>query len=240
MRYKLSTKRIRLVAVDIAGTLTDEKRRIYPEVIYALRKLENAKIPVSIVTGNSFMAAYKIAQYFGLTGPIVAENGAVVYDPVLKKRILVGDPEPGRKAINLIVKKLELTPSFLNRYRDVDFIFEKDRKMDVELIRRICTENKLNVRVFDSKFLIHVCDKRVNKGIGLIKACKLRGIPLDKVAAIGDSWLDIDMLKVVGMPIAVANSPDELKNIAKIVTKKPDGLGVIEAIEEYLLQTNVK
>jgi len=231
----LEIGRIRLLAVDVAGTLTDDRRLIYPEVIYALRKLEKAEIPVSIVTGNSFMAAYKIAQYFGLSGPIIAESGAVVYDPVLKKRILVGDPELGRKAVNLIVKELGLTPSFLNRYRDVDFIFEKNGDIGAERIRKICKEHNLEIRVSDSKFLIHVCDKKVNKGTGLIEACKLRGIPLSQVAAIGDSWIDLEMLKVVGLPIAVFNSPEELKQVAKIVTKKPDGEGVIEVIEEYLL-----
>jgi len=224
------------VAVDVAGTLTDERRRIFPEVIYALRRLEDAEIPVSIVTGNSFMAAYKLAQYFGLTGPIVAENGAVIYDPKLRKKVLVGNPEVSKKALDLINKKLGLRPSFLNRYRDVDFIFEKNGKINVEQIRRICAENNLEVRVSDSKFLIHVCDKKVNKGIGLIEACKLRQISPSDVAAIGDSWIDLDMLKVVGLPIAVSNSPDELKRIAKIVTTKPDGLGVIEVVEEYLLR----
>ena len=221
--------------MDIAGTLTDEKRRIYPEVIYALRRLESAGIPVSIVTGVAFMAAYKLAQYMGLSGPVIAENGAVVYDPVLRRRFFVGDSELGRKAINLIVKKLGLTPSFLNRYRDVDFIFEKNENLDVERIRELCEENNLDVRVSDSKFLIHVCDKRVNKGRGLMEACRIRKIPLSKVAAIGDSWTDIDMLKVVGLPIAVLNSPEELKKLAKVVTSKPDGEGVIEVIDEYLL-----
>lgn len=232
---RLVSKKVALVAVDIAGTLTDEKRRIYPEVIYSLRKLESSRIPVSIVTGNSFMAAYKLAQYFGLTGPIVAENGAIVYDPVLKKRVVVGDPELGRKAVSLIVKELGLKPSFLNRYRDVDFIFEKNEDTDVEEIRRICRENNLEVRVSDSKFLIHVCDRKVNKGEGLVEGCRIRRIPLDQVAAIGDSLTDLDMLKVVGLPIAVANSPNELKRIAKIVTKNTDGRGVVEAIEEHIL-----
>jgi len=230
--------KIRLVAVDIAGTLTDDRRRLYPEVIYALRKLEGAGIPVSIATGNSLMVAYKLAHYFGLTGPVIAENGAVVYDPKLRKRILIGDPEIGRRAMDLIVRELGLTPSFTNRYRDVDFIFEKDREIDVDRIRKLCEEKKLEVRISDSKFLIHVCDKKVNKGTGLIEACKLRGIPITQVAAIGDSWIDIEMLKIVGLPIAVANSPEELKKVAKIVTRKPDGLGVVEAVEEYLLRSS--
>ncbi len=228
-------KRIALLAVDIAGTLTDERRWIYPEVIYSLRRLESHEIPVSIVTGNSFMVAYKLAQYLGLTGPIIAENGAIVYDPILKRRLLIGDPKLGRRAVSLIIEKLGLKPSFLNRYRDIDFILEKNDDVDVERIRKICRENKLRVRISDSKFLIHVCDEKVNKGVGLIEGCKLRGISLSQVAAIGDSLTDLDMLKVAGLPIAVANSPNELKSIAKIVTKEPNGLGVIEAIQEHIL-----
>ena len=48
----------KVVAVDIDGTLTDEKKRINPNVIEALSRLEENGIPVILATGNVRAVSY--------------------------------------------------------------------------------------------------------------------------------------------------------------------------------------
>ena len=70
---------IEAIAVDIDGTITDEKRQICISAIEALRKAESNGIPTIIVTGNVVNYAYAAEVLIGCSGGLVAENGGVVF-----------------------------------------------------------------------------------------------------------------------------------------------------------------
>ena len=70
---------IEAIAVDIDGTITDEKRQICISAIEALRKAEAKGIPTIIVTGNVVNYAYATEVLIGCSGGLVAENGGVVF-----------------------------------------------------------------------------------------------------------------------------------------------------------------
>ena len=71
--------KIEAIAVDIDGTITDDKRRICISAIEALRKAEAKGIPTIIVTGNVVNYAYATEVLIGCSGGIVCENGGVVF-----------------------------------------------------------------------------------------------------------------------------------------------------------------
>ena len=50
--------KIEAIAVDVDGTITDGKRRVCHSALDALRKAEDAGIPVIIATGNISHFAY--------------------------------------------------------------------------------------------------------------------------------------------------------------------------------------
>ncbi len=54
---------------------------------------------------------------------------------------------------------------------------------------------------------------------------------LDDAIAIGDSETDIPLFKIVPNNIAVKNSIEDLKKIARIVTTKESGEGVLEGLD---------
>lgn len=74
----MNTKKIKAIAVDIDGTITDSDRRICISAIEAIRAAEKIGIPTIIVTGNIFFYATATATLIGTTGGIVAENGGVI------------------------------------------------------------------------------------------------------------------------------------------------------------------
>ena len=62
-------------------------------------------------------------------------------------------------------------------------------------------------------------------------ALKMLNCNVDDAIAIGDSETDVPLFKTVPKNIAVHNSIPELKKIAKIVTSKESGEGVLEGLD---------
>lgn len=61
------------------------------------------------------------------------------------------------------------------------------------------------------------------------------GIEPANMAYIGDDWPDLPAMRLVGLPIAVADAADEVKAAAVLVTARPGGHGAVrEAIEAII------
>jgi hypothetical protein len=67
-----------------------------------------------------------------------------------------------------------------------------------------------------------------------MEAIKMLEIDVNDTIAIGDSDTDVPLFKVVKNNIAVANSTENLKKLAKIVTTKKSGEGVLEGLDIML------
>ena len=67
------------IAVDIDGTITDNKRRLCYSAMEAIRKAEDAGVPTIIVTGNIVTYAYATLVLLGASGGVVGENGGVIF-----------------------------------------------------------------------------------------------------------------------------------------------------------------
>jgi Cof subfamily protein (haloacid dehalogenase superfamily) len=69
---------IRLIALDIDGTLVGEGLVIGERTSAAVREASRRGIAVSLVTGRMATSAMPFAEALGLTGPLVAQQGALV------------------------------------------------------------------------------------------------------------------------------------------------------------------
>ncbi|MGN6391444.1 MAG: KdsC family phosphatase [Gemmatimonadales bacterium] len=63
-----------------------------------------------------------------------------------------------------------------------------------------------------------------------------RGIGWDEAAFVGDDLADLQVLRRVGLPIAVANAVSEVKALAAYVTRAPGGHGAVREVVEALLK----
>jgi 3-deoxy-D-manno-octulosonate 8-phosphate phosphatase (KDO 8-P phosphatase) len=63
-----------------------------------------------------------------------------------------------------------------------------------------------------------------------------RGIAWDDAAFVGDDLADLQVLRRVGLPIAVANAVDDVKAVAKYVTGARGGHGAVREVVEVLLK----
>lgn len=73
--------RYSLVFTDIDGTLLNEKREVTQRVKQSLAELDRRAVRVILVTARPPRAATPIYQELGLTGPLIAYNGAMAYEP---------------------------------------------------------------------------------------------------------------------------------------------------------------
>lgn len=232
---------IEAIAVDIDGTITDDKRRICVSAIEALRKAESKGIPTIIVTGNVVNYAYAAEVLIGCSGGLVGENGGLVFKEgendnaveILVDRDFVTSAESHLK--EKLGDDFDRHASHDNMYRLTETVFYKT-------IEKEKLEDALNdfkhldeLEIYDSGFALHVTDKRVNKGTSLRYLCERNGINMENVMAIGDSENDEDFLREVGYRIAVGNAEDKLKEISTYVCENNFGDGVAEAIEKFAL-----
>lgn len=224
---------IKAIALDIDGTITDHTRKVCISAIEAIRKAENAGIPVIIVTGNILCFTRAVSVFLGTSGGLVAENGGVILSQGQMK--VLGDIRKAENAYDYLKNQSE------TREKVERVPFSEMRVSEIALFRNISENiikdvlNGQDVEIYDTKFALHLTDPMVNKGSSLELVAHEMGIKTKNIMAAGDSENDIDFLKVAGHKVAVANADIELKDSADYVTKKPYGDGVAEAIERFIL-----
>ena len=234
--------KIEAIAVDIDGTITDNKRKICISAIESLRAAEKAGIPTIIVTGNVVNYAYATEVLIGCSGGLVAENGGMIFKEGYNNNaveILVNREYIEKADVHLkekLGKDYSKHASHDNNYRATEIVFYKT--IQREIIEDALKDYEFidELEIYDSGFALHVTDKRVNKGSSLKRLCEKNGINMDNVMAIGDSENDEDFLKEVGVRIAVGNADESLKEISTYVCEKNFGDGVAEAIEKFALR----
>ncbi|HEX2951265.1 MAG TPA: HAD hydrolase family protein [Armatimonadota bacterium] len=75
-----------------------------------------------------------------------------------------------------------------------------------------------------------------DKSVGIRTIAHEMGVPLEKIAFVGDDLNDLPAFDVVGLPITVANAPQEVKDKAACVTKARGGEGAVREIIEAILR----
>ena len=221
-------------AVDIDGTITlNGKGSIHLEALTRLRSLKDEGHNVILVTGRSSVEGYLLSIFGGLTHMAVGENGGcITYGDKIQHKIL-GNKGECIHALATIQSKLgaeiKEKPVFP---RMTEVVLE--RTFEIDKAQKIVDMDNLNVILTDSGYAFHINSKGVNKGSGFLEAIKILDVDLNDVIAIGDSETDVPLFKIVKNSIAVSNSTENLKKIAKIVTTKKSGEGVLEGLDSIL------
>ncbi|MBR3157579.1 MAG: Cof-type HAD-IIB family hydrolase [Atopobiaceae bacterium] len=70
----------------------------------------------------------------------------------------------------------------------------------------------------------------VSKARGLAALCAHVGCTLDEVVMVGDAENDLEVLRAVGMPVAMGNAVPEVKRVARLQVADCDHDGIAEAV----------
>ena len=217
---------IRAVALDIDGTITDEKRLLYPKAAEAVSRL-NSRVQVILTSGNVHCFTRAAAVLLGTGRTFIAENGGVISwrDGEME---LLADPTISQEAYQRL-KEVYPISKFDSRYRITDLVVEGNFNLAeaASLLRAWGIEADL----VDSGFAVHIKDRKVDKGRALERVMDRLGLRKDEVAAIGDSISDLPMFRVAGFRAAVANGVPELKEESDYVSEEEFGPGFCEIVD---------
>ncbi len=80
--------KLRLLVLDVDGTLLTSGKEMSPVVKAALRRAVDAGLQIALATGRMFSAIEQWVHEFDLRGPQVCNNGAEVIEPGTGRRLL--------------------------------------------------------------------------------------------------------------------------------------------------------
>ena len=218
MRY------LALVA-DYDGTLATDDR-LSDAAALALGRLRVSGRRAILVTGRRLDDLLRVCPRLQLFDLVVAENGAVVYDPRSQESFALANPPPGCFVERLRDRGVEP----LEVGRVVVATHETHRTAVLDVIREIGLELQL---IFNRTALM-VLPAGVNKATGLEWALRKLGLSRHEVVGIGDAENDHSFLERCECATAVANALPSLKKVAAFVTRGSNGDGVTELIDELI------
>ncbi|MBV8246532.1 MAG: HAD family hydrolase [Candidatus Eremiobacteraeota bacterium] len=76
---------VKLVALDVDGTLIDRDLVIRPRVRDAIARMQERGVAGCLVTGRMFSATLPFARELNITAPLICYQGAAVFDPTSGK-----------------------------------------------------------------------------------------------------------------------------------------------------------
>ena len=221
----------RAVVTDVDGTLTDASRRLDPVAIAQVRRLEDAGVPVLLATGNVLPIALALHRSLGLTGPIIAENGGMLYrqTPAGEERVeRVADRRIALRALRrLIASGLPVRRLFTDRWRESEVALEP--KVAVRRIRRAL--EGIPVEVESTGYAVHLMERGVGKLPTLVRALRPLGLTPGDCVVLGDGDNDVPMLRAAGFGVSFSSASARARRAARYVTRAKYSKGFVEGLK---------
>jgi hydroxymethylpyrimidine pyrophosphatase-like HAD family hydrolase len=213
------------LATDYDGTLAHDGR-VSGETLEALRRLKESGRKVILVSGRQLPELQEAFPESDLCDLIVAENGALLWNPQTRTETPLAKPPPPRFAEEL--RRRGALP--LAEGRVIVATWEPHETTVFETIRDL----GLEMQVIFNKGAVMILPSGVNKASGLQAALSLLGLSPHNVVAVGDAENDHAMLELCEAGVATSNALPSLKEGADLVTEGDHGRGVTELIDRLL------
>ena len=211
--------RYHVLATDYDGTLACEGR-VDPAMLAALERARGAGRTLLMVTGRQVEDLISVFPEVALFDRVVAENGAVIYNPATREvRALA---EPPRADFIALLRKRGVEPLAVGRV-----IVATWRPHEAAVLEAIRTLG-LELQVIFNKGAVMILPSGINKAVGLQAALSELGLSAHNVVGVGDAENDHAFLAVCECAVAVANALPMLKERADLVTAGARGDGVRE------------
>ncbi len=221
----------RAVVTDVDGTLTDAGRRLDPTAVRAIRLLEDRGIPVLLATGNVLPISLALYRSLGLSGPIVAENGGLIYRKGPDGREVVerlADPAVAHAAYDaLVAAGLPVRRLFTDRWRESEVALEPT--VGVAAVRRSLAGRPVTVEL--TGYAIHLMERGAGKLPALRRALGYLGLAPRDCVILGDGDNDVRMLRAAGFGVSFASGSPAARRAARYVTRASYAAGFLEGLK---------
>ena len=212
------------LAADYDGTLA-HNGTVDDATLDALHRLTESGRKLVLVTGRQLDDLKNVFSHLEFFSSVVAENGALLYNPQTQSERLLAEAPPPQFAEELRQRGVPLSEG-----RVVVATVQPHETTVLQVIREL----GLELQVVFNKGAVMVLPSGVNKGTGLRVALRELGFSPHNVIGVGDAENDHAFLQQCECAVAVANALDSVKQRADVVTQGARGAGVAELVRQVL------
>ena len=217
--------RYQVLATDYDGTIATHGV-VDDDTVGALERLRKSGRRIVLVTGRELEDLLLVFPHSELFDRIVAENGAIVYNPADRSITQLGEPPPA--ALIDALRARGVQPLSVGHV--IVSSWEPNEAAVLDEIRRL----GLELQVIFNKGAVMVLPSGVNKASGLASALVQLSLSPRNAIGVGDAENDHAFLNICECAVAVANALPTLKARADMVTDGARGAGVVELVDHVL------
>jgi HAD superfamily hydrolase (TIGR01484 family) len=253
-------KNIKLIIADVDGTLIEPSTSKAPfpskSLVETVKQLQNRGIVFSLATARSLSHTINLTEGLQLTGPVIFDNGARIYDCkknkylkelyIAKNKIkesvgIIKEISPKEKLI-IVDDNLRLSQiSQIKKWQVTKIIVlgitpELAEKLYHRLSQLfgITVTKSISGRGEKSES-IHITNNKATKASGVEFISRLLKIKKNEIMGIGDSYNDLEMLLACGYKVAMGNSIPQVLKIADYIAPNYLNNGVEETLKRIVL-----
>jgi hydroxymethylpyrimidine pyrophosphatase-like HAD family hydrolase len=210
------------LATDYDGTLAHQGA-VDAATLAALERFKATGRRLILVTGRELPDLKRCFPQLSLFDRVVAENGALIYDPASEKETVIAEPPP--EAFVRQLRARNVAP--LSVGRAIVATWEPHGTTVLQVIRDL----GLELQIIFNKGAVMVLPAGVNKATGLAAVLPELELSAHNVVAVGDAENDHAFLRASGCGAAVSNALPMLMESAHIKLAGRASAGVVELIE---------
>lgn len=225
--------RIKVIAADLDGTLTNSMKHVMPYTIQIMQKAAAQGCILAIATGRPLFGVKRVIRELELKktgGYVLSYNGCLITE-VKSGRTIYQKTLPNQMT-GPLYEFFKAMPEVNIATYQPGFIYsetENDTYLQVEAFG--CSTP---VTVVD--YLPDTIKEPIYKYVVTGEPAVIARAKLQTDAAFGDGRNDVEMLRYAGLSFAMGNGCNEAKNAADFVIGSNDEDGVGKAIQQYILQ----
>jgi hydroxymethylpyrimidine pyrophosphatase-like HAD family hydrolase len=211
--------RFQALATDYDGTIARDGR-VGMAALEALARLRKSGRRTILVTGRILSDLRRVFSELEQFDAIVAENGAVLYEPGTHKVTRLAEPPP--LSFSEALRAKNVAPLELGEV--IVATWEPHETTVLETIREL----ELDLTVVFNKGAVMVLPSNMNKASGLAALLRRMNLSAHNVAGIGDAENDLPFLAACEASAATANAVQSLKERADLTTRLDHAAGFAE------------
>jgi HAD superfamily hydrolase (TIGR01484 family) len=196
------------------------------EALKAIERLRQSGRRAILITGRRLAHLQESCPDLTRFDYVVAENGAVAYDPRTREEALLAPPLPGefiQRLREVNVEPLEVGKVILSTWVPHD-----------TSVLQVIREMGLELHVIFNRAAVIVVPAGINKASGMEYALRKLGLSRHEVVGVGDSENDHSFLQRSECAATLANAVPSILKMAALVMKGENGLGLAELIDELI------
>ena len=196
------------LVTDYDGTIATHGS-VPDAVIAAVRRLRSSGRHAILATGRRLEDLLALCPHIDVFSYVIAENGAVTYDPSLRETTLLAEPIPREflaALANINVGPLEIGSIIVSTHSSHQAI-----------VLRLIQASGLELKIVFNGPAMMIVPTGINKASGTRFVLRKLGLSPHEIVVVGDAENDHSILQIAECPVAVANAIDAIKEVAWLI-----------------------